>query len=382
MGAKTRFGVVAGALLGCRATPTSGDVGAAATAATAAVVADAGAAVPRQGCAPPNPSAKRSTYEPCLTKEDFERFARELHAALRAGDWERVASFVRFPLRLDAPFCPKEITTAKELVARYEQVFTRALVDDILAEQPPYFVRDEHFLVGRQGAVWAWVQGDGRLLISVVNATHDVPGLPCVDRVPEPLPDDLWGTWTLRSAAPPVMFPTPSFPWADFSRFSIDLDRAASTLTVRWGDEKRVCRVQSYARRREAGARGRADEVALGPCPALREAIEPTARVSVHVLEADCSEAPALAHGEEIEAPPVYLTSDGAMIVGLQSAKCEGFAVLRRRDEKAPRRPPHLAPRGAACGGEDVRCTAGTICLVVSRDPWVERCEPPRPALQ
>src|SRR5277367_5611954 len=117
VGAKTRFTVVAGAFLGCRATPTSGDAGAAvAPAATAVVAEDAGAAVPRQGCARPDPNAKRSTYEPCLTKEDFERFARDLHAALRVGDREKVASFVRFPLRIDAPFCPKEITTSKELI--------------------------------------------------------------------------------------------------------------------------------------------------------------------------------------------------------------------------------------------------------------------------
>lgn len=108
----------------------------------------------------------------CLAKEDYSfigikkasqvpQFVASLQKALAADDKEAVAKLVSYPLTVSLGDQELEIEDKAALVRQYDQVFTKAIKQNIQA-QPlnDIFVNKQGVMVGSDGKVWALPDGD------------------------------------------------------------------------------------------------------------------------------------------------------------------------------------------------------------------------------
>ena len=116
----------------------------------------------------------------CLAKEDYSfigvkkasqvpQFVASLQKALAADDKEAVAKLVSYPLVVSLGGQDLEIENKAALVRQYDQVFTKAIRENILA-QPlnDIFVNKQGVMVGSDGKVWALPEGNN-LRICVIR---------------------------------------------------------------------------------------------------------------------------------------------------------------------------------------------------------------------
>ena len=116
----------------------------------------------------------------CLAKEDYSfigvkkasqvpQFVASLQKALAADDRQAVAKLVSYPLMVSLGGQDLEIENQAALVRQYDQVFTKAIRENILA-QPlnDIFVNKQGVMVGSDGKVWALPEGNN-LRISVIR---------------------------------------------------------------------------------------------------------------------------------------------------------------------------------------------------------------------
>jgi len=255
-------------------------------------------------------------------------------------------------------------------VARYEEVFSKALIDDILSQQAPFFVRDASIMLSASGQVWAWVDEGGRLLLSSVSVRWPaLADLPCDDRLAESIPDFVWGTWVLRSVRPGLTETIRSFPWKDWKHFTIVLDPKSMTLTTTLGGKQKSCDLRGYSRDTTP------DPPESTLCTAFESFWGPHAHERSYLLDAECPRGDLLftpVAGAAV-VPPLILLDNGIMVVGLG---CEGIAILEKREGTAASPSSRTVPRGAPCGGANVDCPDRFLCVAVSSHPWAERSEP------
>lgn len=97
--------------------------------------------------------------------EAFEARVQGFHRAVLAGDRAAAASFVAFPLRVTAAGKSRQIASAEQLDAAWDQVFTPACLD-VLKEALPHdmFVARGQAMIG--GGV-AWFGADGAVAINL-----------------------------------------------------------------------------------------------------------------------------------------------------------------------------------------------------------------------
>ncbi|EKO38651.1 MAG: hypothetical protein B193_2659 [Solidesulfovibrio magneticus str. Maddingley MBC34] len=115
-----------------------------------------------------------------LAKEDYSfigvkkasqvpQFVASLQKALAADDKQAVAKLVSYPLMVSLGGQELEIENQAALVRQYDQVFTKAIRENILA-QPlnDIFVNKQGVMVGSDGKVWALPEGNN-LRICVIR---------------------------------------------------------------------------------------------------------------------------------------------------------------------------------------------------------------------
>jgi hypothetical protein len=108
----------------------------------------------------------------CHAKEDYSfigvkkasqvpQFVASLQKALAADDKDAVAKLVSYPLTVSLGGQELEIEDKAALVRQYDQVFTKAIKQNIQA-QPlnDIFVNKQGIMVGSDGKVWALPDGD------------------------------------------------------------------------------------------------------------------------------------------------------------------------------------------------------------------------------
>lgn len=116
----------------------------------------------------------------CLAKEDYSfigikkasqvpQFVASLQKALAADDKQAVAKLVSYPLMVSLGGQELEIENQAALVRQYDQIFTKTIKENILA-QPlnDIFVNKQGVMVGSDGKVWALPEGNN-LRISVIR---------------------------------------------------------------------------------------------------------------------------------------------------------------------------------------------------------------------
>jgi hypothetical protein len=352
-------------VLGCKARSRGSDRGAPALhdAGTGAALQDGGT------CTRPPAEVEGPYVDLCLSRAEVETFAAFLREALTRRDWARVASLVRYPLRVHTAHCLKLLTSPEALVAHHDEIFTTALVDDMFSTRPPFFVRDTSVMLASAGRAWAWVGDDRRLALGAVFLGQgDLAGVVCADREIEPIPAAVGGTWAVSSVRAGEMEQLTSFPWKDWKRFEVTIDPLARTLSGKLGAARKECKVLWLARETSP-------EPALpARCAAFESFWGPEARRRARILAASCP------GGELIPAPelgrgvvPEFLLVDGSTMV--LRLGCEGIAVLKKRSGPAPGIARRIVPPGAPCGTMDVDCAPGARCVAVSATPLVERCK-------
>ncbi len=333
--------------IGCRARKAGSDAG-----------ADAGA-----------PTASAPIACGVSADVEVEEFVASLQDAIGRHDRAKVASLVRYPLRVHTEHCLKQLAGPADLLAHYDEVFSLELESDIFTKRSPFFVRDSSFELASGGRVWAWAGDDGHLLVGAVFLGKiDLAGVQCADRVIEPIPVTVWGTWSVTSMRAGPMEQLTSFPWEDWKGFSVTLDRSGQTLESSFKGLHKSCKVLWLAR----------DTTPDPPDPSRCAAFESFWGLRAHersrLLEASCSAGdllPAPVSGAGVN-PELVLLDNGRMVVRLG---CEGIAVLKRQSAKRVGPAPRRVPRGAGCGTPDVECAPGTRCVTVSASPWEERCK-------
>ncbi|MEP6719884.1 MAG: hypothetical protein ABJA77_00445 [Variovorax sp.] len=99
------------------------------------------------------------------TDEEFEVRVQGFHRAVLAGDRAEAARFVDFPLRVNQGGKGREIASAEQLHAAWDQVFTRACLN-ALKEALPHdmFVSNGRAMIGNGVA---WFSANGAVAINV-----------------------------------------------------------------------------------------------------------------------------------------------------------------------------------------------------------------------
>ncbi|APR86249.1 Hypothetical protein A7982_11598 [Minicystis rosea] len=323
-------------------------------------------------CARPPEEIEGPYRDLCLSRGDVERFVASLHDGLARDDRTKVAALVRYPLRVHTAHCLKHIAASADLLVHYNEIFAATLKNDILATRPPLFVRDRSLMLASGGRLWAWVDDVHRILLGgVFLGERDLPGVPCADRVFEPLPGSVWGTWTVSSVRAGPLEQLTSFPWADWKRLTISLDRASRTLTSALGDLRRECTVLWLARDTSSEL---ADPNAVRPCTAFESFWGLRDRERSRLLQVSCPGAASTATPTPLTNVPseVIVLDDSTMVIRLG---CEGIAILKKQVGRPAETARRIVQRGAVCGTPDVDCALGARCVAVSANPLTERCK-------
>lgn len=84
-----------------------------------------------------------------------ERFARDFQDALSKRDAVRVASMVRFPLRVNTEGARPWRLQKAQLLKAFDQVFPVAVVKEVLAQDPAQLFHNYQGVMFGNGAVWA-----------------------------------------------------------------------------------------------------------------------------------------------------------------------------------------------------------------------------------
>lgn len=84
-----------------------------------------------------------------------ERFAREFQDALGQHDVPRVASLVKFPLRVRGTGPKPQRLSRKQLGLSFDQVFPKRVVDEVLAQDPTQLFHNYQGVMFGNGVVWA-----------------------------------------------------------------------------------------------------------------------------------------------------------------------------------------------------------------------------------
>lgn len=97
--------------------------------------------------------AKADEYD--IPPTVVERFAREFQDALSKRDVQRVASMVRFPLRVNTEGGGSLRLRKGQLLKTFDQVFPEAVVKEVLAQDPMQLFHNYQGVMFGSGAVWA-----------------------------------------------------------------------------------------------------------------------------------------------------------------------------------------------------------------------------------
>ena len=84
-----------------------------------------------------------------------ERFARDFQEALSKRDAVRVASMVRFPLRVNTEGAGPLRLRKAQLLKEFDQVFPAPVVKEVLAQDPAQLFHNYQGVMFGNGAVWA-----------------------------------------------------------------------------------------------------------------------------------------------------------------------------------------------------------------------------------
>jgi hypothetical protein len=90
-----------------------------------------------------------------ISPQRSEPFARALQAALQQPDPARVADLVAYPLRVNTPGQPPRQLGRAALLQQFDQVFTPAVVQQVLQQDPAALFQNYQGLMFGSGAVWA-----------------------------------------------------------------------------------------------------------------------------------------------------------------------------------------------------------------------------------
>jgi len=127
-----------------------------------------------------NPYAAIGARDP----QALHRRAQGFWRAVRQDDRVGAAGFIRYPLRVDTAAGPRRYTSAEQLLADYELVFTPPLREAIAQGLPRnMFVRDQGAMLGH-GQVWFGADGRVTALNTALGVPVPAPSLPASPTLP------------------------------------------------------------------------------------------------------------------------------------------------------------------------------------------------------
>lgn len=108
------------------------------------------------------------------TQEHIAKFLGNLQAALAADDRERVATMVRFPLRVTSMHATDVVQTKEQFIRRYDVIFTSKIKEVVMAQRVGCVnVFSQGFMI-HTGEVWFGPSGTGKT-IKVISITPPIP---------------------------------------------------------------------------------------------------------------------------------------------------------------------------------------------------------------
>lgn len=138
--------------------------------------------------------------------ETVHRPAQAFWRAVKSDDRKTAARLVRYPIRVDTTAGPRRYTSAAQLLADYELIFTPAFRDLIAQGLPRHmFVRDQGAMLGH-GQVWFGADGKVTALNTAMVGPVSAPAASSASAVPAAPPaasDDPPALVALRQGMPP-----------------------------------------------------------------------------------------------------------------------------------------------------------------------------------
>lgn len=151
-----------------------------------------------------NPYAAIGARDP----EALHRRAQGFWRAVRQDDRVGAAGFIRYPLRVDTAAGPRRYTSAEQLLADYELVFTPPLREAIAQGLPRnMFVRDQGAMLGH-GQVWFGADGK----VTALSGAGLAPSPPATLPAPSTSPSSPGPVRPPARAAAPATAPIPTTP--------------------------------------------------------------------------------------------------------------------------------------------------------------------------
>jgi hypothetical protein len=252
-----------------------------------------------------------------------------------------VAALFSYPVRVNTEsWCPVDIPDAEAFVRSYREIVTPRLRNAVLKTRKPW--RKDGWAVGA-GYVWLTPKQDGTANEFTLNpGAWEVSGLACKHTVFEPIPDFVWGAWTITSLR--ATFETRDrSPEAYRSHGTLVLD--AGTRSATFGLERHKhtkCAISAYGYLTADALVPRAPEDY-----GLKESFDPPRFLRVFCTAKDGR------HAEDID-----VMGPTRLVTEIWDAT---YAVLARVPD--PGTPKRIVKKGDECGEPTTVCGGGLVCI-------------------
>jgi hypothetical protein len=100
-----------------------------------------------------HPSAQADEFD--IPPQVVEKFAREFQDALAKRDVDRVATLVKFPLRINTQGAKTLPIGKAQLVKEFDLIFSRDVMEQVLHQDPADLFQNYRGVMFGNGAVWA-----------------------------------------------------------------------------------------------------------------------------------------------------------------------------------------------------------------------------------